>query len=60
MLMGMMTDVNQMMDVEQNNFMKEYVDSAAGYETTVEEAREFVQGLIDSELAAIDDLKMMQ
>tara|TARA_S200002703_G_scaffold79977_1_gene68909 strand:- start:649 stop:768 length:120 start_codon:yes stop_codon:yes gene_type:complete len=39
--------------------MKEYVDSAAGYETTVEEAREFVQGLIDSELAAIDDLKMM-
>ncbi len=59
MLMGMMTDVNQMMDVEQNNFMKEYVDSAAGYETTVEEAREFVQGLIDSELAAIDDLKMM-
>lgn len=60
MLMGMMTDVNQMMDVEQNNFMKEYVDSAAGYETTVEEAREFVQGLIDSELAFIDDLKMMQ
>ncbi len=59
MLMGMMTDVNQMMDVEQNNFMKEYVDSAAGYETTVEEAREFVQGLIDSELAFIDDLKMM-
>tara|TARA_E500000318_G_scaffold111945_1_gene132840 strand:+ start:1849 stop:1968 length:120 start_codon:yes stop_codon:yes gene_type:complete len=39
--------------------MKEYVDSAAGYETTVEEAREFVQGLIDSELAFIDDLKMM-
>lgn len=59
MLMGMMTDVNQMMDVDQNNFMKEYVDSAAGYETTIEEAREFIQGLIDSELAFIDDLKMM-
>lgn len=49
----------KMMDVEQNNFMKEYVDSAAGYETTIEEAREFIQGLIDSELSFIDDLKMM-
>jgi len=59
MLMGMMMEVDQMMDVEQNNFMKEYVDSAAGYETTIEEAKEFIQGLIDSELTFIDDLKMM-
>jgi hypothetical protein len=49
----------KMWDVEQNNFMKEYVDSAAGYETTIEEAKEFIQGLIDSEAAYIDDLKMM-
>jgi len=55
----MMTENQKMMDVEQNNFMKEYVDSAAGYETTIEEAREFVQGLIESELSFIDDLKMM-
>ena len=57
--MMMMTENQKMMDVEQNNFMKEYVDSAAGYETTIEEAKEFIQGLIDSELAFIDDLKMM-
>jgi len=49
----------KMWDVERNNFMKEYVDSAAGYETTIEEAKEFIQGLIDSEAAYIDDLKMM-
>ena len=49
----------KMWDVDQNNFMKEYVDSAAGYETTIEEAKEFIQGLIDSEAAYIDDLKMM-
>ena len=55
----MMTENQKMLDVEQNNFMKEYVDSAAGYETTTEEAQEFIQGLIDSELAFIDDLKMM-
>ena len=48
-----------MSDADQNNFMKEYVDSVAGYETTIEEAREFIQGLIDSELSFIDDLKMM-
>ena len=49
----------KMSDADQNNFMKEYVDSVAGYETTIEEAREFIQGLIDSELLFIDDLKMM-
>ena len=32
-----------MMDVEQNNFMKEYVDSVAGHETTIEEAQEFIE-----------------
>jgi len=55
----MMTENQKMMDVEQNNFIKEYVDSTAGYETTIEEAKEFIQGLIDSELSFIDDLKMM-
>ena len=49
----------KMSDADQNNFMKEYVDSVAGHETTIEEAQEFIQGLIDSELAFIDDLKMM-
>ena len=29
------------------------------YNQTLEEAKEFIQGLIDSELAFIDDLKMM-
>ena len=55
----MMKENQKMMDAEQNNFMKEYVDSVAGHETTIEEAQEFVQGLIDSELSFIDDLKMM-
>ena len=55
----MMTENQKMTDVNQNNFMKEYVDSVAGHETTIEEAREFIQGLIDSELSFIDDLKMM-
>ncbi len=49
----------KMSDADQNNFMKEYVDSVAGYETTIEEAREFIQALIDYELSFIDDLKMM-
>ena len=58
--MMMTTKTQEMMwDVEQNNFLKEYADSAAGYNTTLEEAKEFIQCLIDSELAFIDDLKMM-
>jgi len=55
----MMTENQKMSDADQNNFMKEYADSVAGHETTIEEAREFIQGLIDSELSFIDDLKMM-
>ena len=57
--MMMMTENQKMSDADQNNFMKEYADSVAGHETTIEEAREFIQGLIDSELSFIDDLKMM-
>ena len=53
MLMGMMMDVNQ------NDILKEYVDSAAGYETTEEEAKEFIEGLLDSEPSLVDDLRLM-
>jgi hypothetical protein len=53
MLMGMMMDVNQ------NELLKEYVDSAAGYETTPDEAKEFIEGLLDSQPSFIDDLKLM-
>jgi len=53
MLMGMMMDVNQ------NELLKEYVDSAAGYETTMEEAKEFIEGLLDSEPSLVDDLRLI-
>ena len=38
----------KMSDADQNNFMKEYVDSVAGHETTIEEAREFIHRNQDS------------
>jgi hypothetical protein len=47
------------MDPKQNDLLKEYVDSAAGYETTEEEAHEFIEGLLDSEPSLVDDLRLM-
>ena len=51
--------MTKMMDPKQNDLLKEYVDSAAGYETTEEEAHEFIEGLLDSELSFVDDLRLM-
>lgn len=51
--------MTKMMDPKQNDLLKEYVDSAAGYETTEEEAHEFIEGLLDSEPSLVDDLRLM-
>ena len=51
--------MTKMMDPKQNDLLKEYVDSASGYETTAEEALEFVEGLLDSEPSFVDDLRLM-
>lgn len=50
----MMTKSQKMWDVEQNELLKEYVDSAAGYETTMEEAKEFVEMIHDSDIDYYD------
>ena len=51
--------MTKIMDPKENDLLKEYVDSAAGYETTAEEAHEFIEGLLDSEPSFVDDLRMM-
>ena len=51
--------MTKMMDPKENDLLKEYVDSAAGYETTEEDAHEFIEGLLDSEPSLVDDLRLM-
>lgn len=51
--------MTKMMNPKENDLLKEYVDSAAGYETTEEEAHEFIEGLLDSEPSLVDDLRLM-
>jgi peroxiredoxin family protein len=53
-----MQQKQKMMDVEQNELLKEYVDSAAGFTTTMEEAKEFIEMIFDSDIGFYDDLKM--
>lgn len=53
-----MTPNQKMWDVEQNELLKEYVDSAAGFTTTMEEAKEFIEMIFDSDIGFYDDLKM--